>query len=425
MNIVIWQPTGSEPLVDWLVEHTDLKILRDTGKLEVSLLPKSDGDNPKNFFQMPSKIKEILYLDSPDLIISINSIPVLSLEISREAGTGHNSFQRFSRIAAAVENGVAAFYIYPEAAIVSRENGESWDVINPLIFKTLEEIMKVHDIPAFLYFHPTEFNGTRRPVEKTHASSPKGMLLDGNPMFPGQPDSSDSQMQELFSHVNQILRLAKSLSPSEIGHASLKEIWAREKREWMSTQWHTKRTSEDGTQRSETEMSPITATKEIDTSLLIQHLSKYAGANLDFGSLLPNRPRTIIYNPTGNYRKSGDPYTGCLVALDYLLCRQGSTYEDRGKNLVIAFGDIEINDNVLSITGPAEIEDYVGPIRSLYSNANKVLLGLTFQELIGQIPRYMMQVRHGTTYTKNKPSRIYAYFADAILFKDGSLWRQS
>jgi len=425
MEIVIWQPTGSEPLVDWLVEHTDLKMLLKSGKLEVKLLPKSDGDNPKNFFQMPTKIKEILYLDSPDLIISLNSIPVLSLEISREAGTGHNAFQRFSRIAAAVENGVAAFYIYPEAAIVSRENGDSWDVINPLIFRTLEEIMKVHDIPAFLYFHPTEFKGIRRPVEKTDSSSPKGMLLDSNPMFPGQPDSSDPQMQELFSHVNEILRLAKSLSPSEIGHASLKEIWAREKRAWMSTQWHVKRTSDDGTQRPESEMSPITATKEIDTSILIRHLSKYAGDNLDFGNLLPNRPRTIIYNPTGNYRKSGDPYTGCLVALDYLLCRQGRSYEDRGKNLVIAFGDIEIQGDELSITGPAEIEDYVGPIRSLYNNANKVLLGLPFPQLIGQIPRYMMQVRHGTTYTKNKPSRIYAYFADAILFKDGSLWRQS
>ena len=113
MDIVIWQPTGSEPLVDWLIEHTELKDLSELGELKVNFLPKSDGDNPKYFFQMPTRIKEILYLDSPDLIISINSIPVLSLEISREAGTGHNAFQRFSRIAAAVENGVAAFYIYP------------------------------------------------------------------------------------------------------------------------------------------------------------------------------------------------------------------------------------------------------------------------------------------------------------------------
>lgn len=425
MNIVIWQPTGSEPLVDWLIENTDLKNLQNSGYLNVKLLPKSDGDNPKNFFQMPNRIKEILYLDSPDLIISVNSIPVLSLEISREAGTGHNAFQRFSRIAAAVENGVAAFYIYPEAAIVSRENRDSWDVINPLIFRTLEEIMKVHDIPAFLYYHPTEYAGSRTPVNRTQKSNPKGMILESDPMFPGQPSSSDSQMKELFSHVNEILRLAQSNSPSEIGHLSLKEIWARQKRQWMANEWQTKRISANGIHRSESDMSPITATSEIETSILINHLSKYAQVGADFGELITSRKKTIIYNPTGKYRENGDPYTGCLVALDYLLCRQGKTYEERGKNLVIAFGELEIDDENFSISGPAKISDYVGPIQSLYSSSTKVLLGLKFSDLIGQIPRYMMQVRHGTTYTKNKPSRIYAYFADAIIFKDGSLWRQS
>jgi hypothetical protein len=425
MEITIWQPTGSEALVDWLVHYTDLSQWKASGNLVIKLLPKSDGDNPKLFFQMPTRIKEILYLDSPDLIISINAVPVLSLEISREAGTGHNAFQRFSRIAAAVENGVAAFYIYPEAAIVRRGQNESWDAINPLIFKTLEEIMKIHDIPAFLYYHPTEYSQSRSTASKTQLSNPKGMLLEKNPMFPGQPDSSDSQMQELFSHVNAILRLGKHNTPSDIGSLGLKEIWARDKRQWMSSQWHTKAVSLNGVQRSGLSMSPITATIEIDTDVLIKHLSKYAGRNLDFGELLPNRKKTIIYNPKKEYRSNGDPYTGCLVALDYLLCRQGKTNEDRGRNLVIAFGEIEIDNGELKISGPARINDFVGPIQSLYNNPRKVLLGLPYDELLGQIPRYMMQVRHGTTYTKNKPSRIYAYFSDAILFEDGALWRQS
>jgi hypothetical protein len=420
MQITIWQPTGSDALVDWLVAHTNLAKFKSAGTLEIKTLAKSDGDNPKLFFQMPAKIKEILYLDSPDLIISINSIPVLSLEISQEAGTGHNSFQRFSRIAAAVENGVAAFYIYPQAAIVKRGNKSTWDVINPLIFKTLEEIMKIHDIPAFLYFHPTEFSGSRTPVLKTNASNPKGMVLEKDPLHPGQPNSQDPQMQEMFTHVNEILRLAHTLRPAEVGSASLKEIWARNKRQWMSTQWH-----KGSNNRSEQDMSPISATIEIDTAILLNHLKQYAGSNLDFGDLIADRDKTIIYNPEKNYRDSGDPYTGCLVALDYLLCRQGKSYEDRGKNLIIAFGEINLTKDNFSIVGPARINDYVGPIQSLYNNSNKVLLGLSFAQIIGQIPRYMMQVRHGTTYTKNKPSRIYAYFADAIIFEDGALWRQS
>ena len=40
-------------------------------------------------------------------------------------------------------------------------------------------------------------------------------------------------------------------------------------------------------------------------------------------------------------------------------------------------------------------------------------------------PRYFMQVRYGSTYSKVKHIRVYSYFADAILFPDGSLWRDA
>ena len=40
-----------------------------------------------------------------------------------------------------------------------------------------------------------------------------------------------------------------------------------------------------------------------------------------------------------------------------------------------------------------------------------------------EIPRYLMQVRYGSTYSKVKHIRVYSYFSDAILFPDGSLWR--
>ncbi len=42
-----------------------------------------------------------------------------------------------------------------------------------------------------------------------------------------------------------------------------------------------------------------------------------------------------------------------------------------------------------------------------------------------EIPRYYMHARYGSTYSKPKPIRIFSYFADAILFTDGSLWRDA
>ena len=84
---------------------------------------------------MPDHIRKILYLDAPDLIVERNNEPIFSIEITTEAGTGHNAFQRFSRIAASVENSVPAFYIYPEGAIITRQGAmPKWDTINPLIF---------------------------------------------------------------------------------------------------------------------------------------------------------------------------------------------------------------------------------------------------------------------------------------------------
>lgn len=34
-----------------------------------------------------------------------------------------------------------------------------------------------------------------------------------------------------------------------------------------------------------------------------------------------------------------------------------------------------------------------------------------------------MQVNHGCKFTKKKELRVYSIFADAILFKDGCLWK--
>ena len=54
------------------------------------------------------------------------------------------------------------------------------------------------------------------------------------------------------------------------------------------------------------------------------------------------------------------------------------------------------------------------------------LLTKNYDELANKdIPRYLMQVRYGSTYSKVKHIRVFSYFADALLFPDGSLWRDA
>ena len=143
MNYRIWYST--EPFADFIIDNTELRNKNYVKKK----MYESDANNARNFHSMPDHIKKILYLDAPDLIVEIDQEPIFSVEVSTEAGTGHNAFQRFARLAAAVENNVPAIYIYPEAAIITRQNQPpKWDRINPLVFKALDDVMSIYKIPA-------------------------------------------------------------------------------------------------------------------------------------------------------------------------------------------------------------------------------------------------------------------------------------
>ena len=118
----VWYST--EGLANWLINNT---VLREK-EVDIRQISESDANKPRTFHKMPTHLKNILYLDAPDLIVEFDSEPVFSLEVTTEAGTGHNAFQRFARIAASVENGVPAFYIYPEASYIRRRGvGYRWE----------------------------------------------------------------------------------------------------------------------------------------------------------------------------------------------------------------------------------------------------------------------------------------------------------
>ena len=147
----VWYST--ESFADFIIEHTMLEKF----PVVKNKLYESDANNPSRFHTMPDHIRKILYLDSPDLIVEKDNEPLFSIETTTEAGTGHNAFQRFARIAASVENGVPAFYIYPEGKIITRQKlPAKWDEINPLIFRALEAVMSIYEIPALLYYFHTD-----------------------------------------------------------------------------------------------------------------------------------------------------------------------------------------------------------------------------------------------------------------------------
>ena len=93
----------------------------------------------------------------------------------------------------------------------------------------------------------------------------------------------------------------------------------------------------------------------------------------------------------------------------------------------MVWGRIEVDEInrtlIIHDDNGSTIEDFFNDVKSCSRNN---LLVKDYADLDNkEIPRYFMQVRYGSTYSKVKHIRVYSYFADAVLFPDGSLWRDA
>lgn len=418
----VWYST--ESFADYIIDHTAL-----SGKPVIkNRIYESDANNPTRFHTMPDHIRKILYLDAPDLIVEKDNEPVFAIEVTTEAGTGHNAFQRFARIAAAAENSVPAFYIYPEGKLISRTNRKTgaaatkWDEINPLIFRALEGVMSVYNIPALLYYFPSDdINAYRsNPAAAPHFAD-KGLCFDSDIIsYSGCPDSTSDSMTDMFAAINEIIDATETLGVIPARSRLLGNVVIRNKRNQMQAQFVAKA---DG--KSAEQMSPLSAVQTVPTQYLINYLSRYETGGYVLGELLKSRETTALYQINAGFR--GDPYPGCLAAIDYLSCRQGLTFEDRRSNLVMVWGRIEVDEVnrtlIIHDDKGSTIEDFFRDVKSCSRNN---LLVKDYADLgNNEISRYFMQVRYGSAYSKVKHIRVFSYFADAILFPDGSLWRDA
>ncbi len=418
----VWYST--ESFADYIIDHTAL-----SGKPVIkNRIYESDANNPTRFHTMPDHIRKILYLDAPDLIVEKDNEPVFAIEVTTEAGTGHNAFQRFARIAAAAENSVPAFYIYPEGKLISRTNRKTgaaatkWDEINPLIFRALEGVMSVYNIPVLLYYFPSDdINAYRsNPAAAPHFAD-KGLCFDSDIIsYSGCPDSTSDSMTDMFAAINEIIDATQTLGVIPARSRLLGNVVIRNKRNQMQAQFVAKA---DG--KSAEQMSPLSAVQTVPTQYLINYLSRYETGGYVLGELLKSRETTALYQINAGFR--GDPYPGCLAAIDYLSCRQGLTFEDRRSNLVMVWGRIEVDEVnrtlIIHNDKGSTIEDFFRDVKSCSRNN---LLVKDYADLgNNEISRYFMQVRYGSAYSKVKHIRVFSYFADAILFPDGSLWRDA
>ena len=410
MNYRVWYST--EPFADYVINNTFLKNKSPTKRK----MYESDANNSKNFHTMPDHIKKILYLDAPDLIVEINHEPIFSVEVSTEAGTGHNVFQRFARLAASVENNVPSFYIYPEAVIIKRKGARPvWDRINPLIFKALDDVMTIYKIPSLFYYFPSDYRSFKDASTSPNSKS-KGIKFDKNRSFAGSPLGSDSEMISMFSAMDEIIKTIEEQGVIKGREGLLGKRPIIDRKAYMMREF----ISKGGSMSS----SPLSAIEQIPTSYVLNYLKKFESEQYRVGELLRSRQETIVYKVDAKFR--GDPYPGALAAIDYLKCREGRSFEERRHNLIMVWGRLSVdhtNETLIINSDKSTVKDFIS---SVQASENKNILSKEYEELINnEIPRYYMQVRYGSTYSKVKHIRVFSYFADAIIFADGALWRDA
>lgn len=419
----------SQNFAKYIVDNTNISKLSHQYKQ----MYKSDAKAPTKFSSMPDHIKQLLRYDSPDIIIDYEDEPILVLEYTASAGTGDHPFQRMPRMICACENEVPAIYIMPEYKAVRRKSTTKaakasrvpvynyrWDALNPLSVYVYEQIMGICGIPALFYYWPSYHDTDTADI--AYAKSDGGLKYDAK--YIECPDSTDAGMQRMFAFINETVNKTKGDVVSgrrELIHTMI----CREERERMLKDF-----ADKGWPINNLPNNPESSVI-VPTQYLVNYLKQYETPQYKIGAYLDpkNRPETVIFFTNAEYRDSGDPYVGELAALDYLKCREGKTYEDRKRNLVLSYAKVERDDVNQSLKiDPAAVATADYFVNLIHDNDEKHNLArLTkYAQLIGDmIPRYYMQLRYGTIFSKNKSVRISAYFADAIIFKDGAFWRDA
>ncbi len=100
--------------------------------------------------------------------------------------------------------------------------------------------------------------------------------------------------------------------------------------------------------------------------------------------------------------------------------------ESKKYNLVMCWGNLTIDYKAKTFkidSTKSTVHDFINAVKI---SEGKNLLTKDYNDIpSSEIPRYYMQVRYGSMFSKVKHIRVFSYFADAILFPNGALWRDA
>jgi hypothetical protein len=374
--------TDHKEQAEYIIDNTILKDYQTTIKRLLH--------GKTTFAYNPDELKDILYLDLPDIIATSGTPekPVFSVEFCGQKPVGFNIHQRFARVVACADFRIPFAYVFPQRAWVIRKGSERWDFVDPRIYLAMLNAMQFHSVPLLAFNWVTHENSTNEGK----------ILVEKNPKYRGVlPPSDDAEMQSMFNFLNavidnflrnrDVLFLINNPDTMKINRS----MWAK----------FNERGGDSG---------PPGSCKTIPTEELNDFIQSSTGLDISERfkhdpppEILNTRKESFIFT-TSVDRYRADPYTGLLPVLDYCYCRNGATIRDRYRNLIFHFSEISYNDVKSQC---AKYHERDCPMRKDYKDVDRFL---------------SLHLREGCRFTKPKELRIYFYFADVVVFKDAVLY---
>ena len=382
MRIKVWHAQNSLS-ADWLIEGVALAG-RDW---ETEEIPKPGS---AEFLDLPEQLKQILRLDSPDLLVTVHrnerDYAAVSIETTTTTPQSQHAKQRFPRIVAAAEAGVPSVYII---ARKKRAGDGAVYLLGKDLSFGMNRVSKLNAVPALVHHWPDDDGA-----------------LQMDATFPGQPDLTKADTISAFNSIRAcIIAAEKDDTRSLSTHPWIKKMLARQR--------------VDGN-ASNLDVENYTTLTLIETD----DLNEFLLENTEIGKVklkktldeLPHRiftrGKTLIFRPAGRlFEHAGDPYVGMLSFFDYAFCRTGRGVEDRSVNLV----HMPVKEGVSRLSDEFAPEGYHQYWKS----------SCAFRVSEKPTPAQLYQISHhlqyGCVYTKKKPLRILGYFSDLIVFQDAIL----
>lgn len=346
------------------------------------------------FLNLPESFKNILRLDAPDIIATLEvnrtDRPVVSVEITTTTPQSQHAKQRVPRLVAAAETDVASIYIIPGRKL---SGGTFYSLGADLYFGT-SRIGAFNDIPVLVYRFPDT-----------------GGLLQYSTRYPNQPELTAPEIEDAFTTICAIIKhkLANPHSLRDFKNALDHDTWIR---------------SQVNAQRAigaaaTVNIANYTTLTEIDTTDLQNFLRTNTGMKggriTETVGKLPDRihsrERTLIMRASRLFAHAGDPYCGMLAFFDYAFCRIGRGVEDRDKNLIF----------MPAASGISQITDQFAPNGYHRFWERKCPFSSSSVPSVDAQFNISHHLQYGCVYTKIKPLRIYGYFSDMIIFQDAVL----